>query len=123
MVSNGTPLWLQDSAWSRSLRACLEHHFHTKLEASCGTASHDRIRYAQALDAAGFEDVREIVSEYSDELSFEQLIGGVYSAIPEDDLPAPDDRPAFAEYIRQSLPTDRPFTEYVRVSALVGRIR
>ncbi len=87
VVSNGTPLWLLDSDWSRSLRACLEHYFGTKLEASCGTGTPDRLRYAQALEDAGFEGVREVVIEYSDELSFDQLIGGVYSAIPADELP------------------------------------
>jgi SAM-dependent methyltransferase len=121
VIANGTPLWLQDSTWSRSLRSCLEHHFDTTLEASCGTGPQDRLRYAQALTAAGFEDVQEIAIEYSDELSFDQLIGGVYSAIPEDDLPGPDDRPEFAEHIRQALRPDQRFTEHVRVSVLVGR--
>lgn len=122
VVSNGTPLWLQDSAWSRALRACLEDHFGTRLEATCGTAAQDRARYAQALEAAGFDDVREIVSEYRDELTFDQLIGGVYSAIPEDDLPAPAARPAFADRVRRALPPGEPLTEHVRVSALVARI-
>ncbi|WP_030565690.1 hypothetical protein [Streptomyces aureocirculatus] len=54
---------------------------------------------------------------------FDQLIGGVYSAIPADELPEPDARPAFAERIRQSLPPDQHFTEDVAVSVLVGRLR
>ncbi|MET7666087.1 methyltransferase domain-containing protein [Streptomyces sp. NPDC005373] len=123
VVANGTPLWLQDAEWSRSLRACLEDYFGTKLEASCGTGASDRLRYGRALEAAGFEGVREIVIEYSDELSFDQLIGGVYSAIPADELPEPDARPAFAERIGQSLPPDQYFTEDVAVSVLVGRLR
>jgi SAM-dependent methyltransferase len=123
VVANGTPLWLQDDEWSRSLRACLEDYFGTKLEASCGTGAADRFRYGQALEAAGFEGVRQIVIEYSDELSFDQLIGGVYSAIPADELPEPDARPAFAERIRQSLPPEQYFTEHVAVSVLVGRLR
>ncbi|MFG2196180.1 class I SAM-dependent methyltransferase [Streptomyces sp. NPDC048639] len=122
VVANGTPLWLQDSSWSRSLRACLEEHFGTKLEASCGTSTEDRQRYAQALVDAGFDGVREIVIEYSDELTFDQLIGGVYSAMPVDELPGPDERQAFTERIRRSLPQDQGFTEDVRVSALVGWI-
>ncbi len=122
VVSNGTPLWLQDSDWSRALRACLERHFGTSLKASCGSDASDRLRYAQALEAAGFERVHEIAIEYSDELSFDQLIGGVYSAIPAGELPGPDDRPAFAQSIRQSLPPVRRFSEEVRVSLLVGRI-
>ncbi|MET8677949.1 class I SAM-dependent methyltransferase [Streptomyces sp. NPDC004647] len=122
VVANGTPLWLQDSAWSRSLRRFLEEHFGTRLEATCGTGSRDRLRYAQALGEAGYEDVRETAIEYSDELSVDELIGGVYSAIPADGLPAPADRPAFAEAIRQSLPPELRFTEHVRVSVLTGRI-
>jgi trans-aconitate methyltransferase len=123
VVANGTPLWLQDSDWSRALRACLEEHFGTKLEASCGTGAADRLRYARALEAAGFEDVRETVVEYSDRLSFDQVVGGVCSAVPADDLPPADARPAFAQRIRQALPPDECFTEDVAVSVLVGRVR
>lgn len=123
VIANGTPLWLQDAEWSRVLRICLEDYFGTKLKASCGTGASDRDRYAQALEAAGFEAVHESVITYSDELSFDQLIGGVYSAIPADELPGPGARPAFAERIRQSLPPDEYFTEEVTVSVIVGRMR
>ncbi|MET8684534.1 class I SAM-dependent methyltransferase [Streptomyces sp. NPDC004732] len=119
VVANGTPLWLQDCAWSHALRACLEDHFGTRLKATCGTGAHDRRRYAEALQAAGFTDVRESVIDYSDELSFDELIGGVCSAIPADELP--DDRTAFAERIHRSLPSG-PYLEKVRVSVLVGRV-
>jgi SAM-dependent methyltransferase len=121
VVANGTPLWLQDCAWSRALRTCLEDHFGTRLEATCGTSAHDRRRYEEALQAAGFTDVRETVIDYSAELSFDELIGGVYSAIPADQLPRPDDRPVFAERIRQSLPSG-PYLESVQVCVLVGRV-
>jgi hypothetical protein len=113
---------LQDSGWSRALRACLERHFGMTLEASCDADASDRLRYAQALEAAGFERVREIVIEYSDALTFDQLIDGVYSAIPADELPEREDRPAFAEIVRQSLPPVQHFAEDVRVSLLVGLI-
>ncbi|MEV6742218.1 class I SAM-dependent methyltransferase [Streptomyces sp. NPDC051104] len=121
VVANGAPLWLQDCAWSRALRACLEDHFGTRLEATCGTSAPDRRRYAEALRAAGFTEVRETVIDYSAELSFDELIGGVYSAIPADELPKPDDRLAFAERIRRSLPPG-PYLESVQVCVLVGRV-
>ncbi|OEU96631.1 class I SAM-dependent methyltransferase [Streptomyces oceani] len=121
VVANGAPLWLRDTEWSRALRACLEDRFGTKLEASCGTGAADRLRYAEALRAAGFEGVRETLIEYSDQLSFDQLIGGVYSAIPAAELPKPEARPSFAEEVRRSLPPDQCFTEDVAVSVLVGR--
>lgn len=122
VISNGTPLWLQDSPWSRALRGCLEEWLGTTLTATCGTSSRDRLRYAEALRSAGFGGVRELFVEYGDELSFDQLFGGVCSAIPADRLPGPDDRAAFAERIRQALPADERFTEDVKVTMLVGRV-
>ncbi|MEU6825362.1 methyltransferase domain-containing protein [Streptomyces atriruber] len=122
VISNGTPLWLQDSEWSRALRGCLEAWLGTPLEASCGTSGRDRLRYAQALESAGFVGVREVVVEYSGGLSFDQLFGGVCSAIPADQLPEPDERAALAERIRQALPSGERFTEQVRVSTLVAEV-
>ena len=122
VISNGTPLWLQDSPWSRALRGCLEQWLGTTLTATCGTSGRDRLRYAQALRSAGFGDVREIVVEYSDELSFDQIFGGVCSAIPADRLPPPNDRAVLAERIRQALPADERFTEDVTVTMLVGQV-
>jgi hypothetical protein len=56
------------------------------------------------------------------ELSFDQLVGGVLSALPADRLPAADQRAAFAEQIRSAVsPGDR-FTEPVHVAILTGRI-
>jgi SAM-dependent methyltransferase len=37
VVTNGTPLWLQDTGWSRALRDYLEHWLGTKLTFACGT--------------------------------------------------------------------------------------
>jgi len=115
VVSNGTPLWLQDSDWSRALRSALEQHFGVTVKATCGTDAGDRDRYARALTAAGFGDVREIVVDYTGELTFDQVIGGVYSAVPE-----PGDRAEFTERVRRALPRRPGFTEAVRVVALVG---
>ncbi|WP_026328624.1 class I SAM-dependent methyltransferase [Streptomyces sulphureus] len=121
VVANGAPLWLQDAAWSRALRHCLERHFETELTASCGTAARDRSRYAQALENAGFSDLRSTTVSYTDELSFQQVIGGLYSAIPAEQLPSADRRPAFEASIRKALPGEEPFPEHVNVSLLVGR--
>jgi SAM-dependent methyltransferase len=122
VVANGAPAWQQDSEWSRALRGCLEEHFATRLKDSCGTAQRDRERYARALEAAGFADVSHTEVSYTEEITFEELIGGVYSAVPEDQLPAPADRPAFAERIRRALPPGETFTEDVCVSILTARV-
>jgi SAM-dependent methyltransferase len=119
VVTNGTPLWLQDSAWSRGLRAFLERWLGKDLTSWCGTDEQSQQRYGQALAAAGFE-VSSAAVEYVAELSFDQLAGGVYSALPVDQLPDPDHRPAFADQLRAAVgPQDR-FSEPVRVAVLTG---
>lgn len=95
--------------------------FETELTASCGTADQDRIRYAQALEDAGFSDVRSTTVSCTDELTFRQVIGGLYSAIPAEQLPGADQRSAFDDNIRKAVPHAEPFPEQVLVSVLVGR--
>ncbi|QPP08060.1 class I SAM-dependent methyltransferase [Streptomyces bathyalis] len=122
VLANGTPAWLQDSDWSRALRGCLGEYFGTELKDSCGTARKDRERYAPALEAAGFTEVRHSAVSYTEEVTCEELIGGIYSAVPEQQLPAPADRPAFAERILRALPRRDSFTEHVEVSVLTGKV-
>lgn len=121
VAANGTPLWLQDSEWSMALRAHLERYFDTELKASCGTGAQDRLRYAHALEDAGFEGVHETVVSYTDELTLDQVVGGVFSAVPAEQLPAPRERPSFARDLRRALPDAGTFTEHVRVSLVMGR--
>jgi SAM-dependent methyltransferase len=122
VVANSTPLWLQNSASSRAVRACLEEWFAVTSTSGCGTDQESRQRYAAGLKAAGYADVREtLLADYDDVLDVAYVIGHLYSAIPEDRLPPPDQRPAFEERIRRALP-DNSFTEHVRVSALTGRV-
>ncbi|MFJ8433878.1 class I SAM-dependent methyltransferase [Kitasatospora sp. NPDC094019] len=122
VAANGTPLWLQENSWSPALRAGLERYFGTGLAPSCGTLPQERDRYRQALRTAGLTEVREIVVEYTNELTLEQLVGGVLSAVPADRLPAPADRPAFTEHVRQCLPAGQDtFPEHVRVAVLTAR--
>ncbi|MEV6974508.1 class I SAM-dependent methyltransferase [Kitasatospora sp. NPDC093806] len=125
VIANGTPVWSQDTDWSRALRAALTAHFGRPVSASCGTAAAERDRYAGALTAAGFTDVRETVLAYEDVLTPERLLGTVYSAIPAPELPAPADRPAFAARLLAALPeppTPAGYPEHVRVSLLTGRV-
>lgn len=121
VVANGTPLWLQDTAWSRALRDCLERWWGHRLTHACGTDDASRRRYRDGLATAGF-DPGETGVDYTDELDLDQIVGGVYSAFPVDRLPTPDQRPLFAERIRRALERHAPFTEHVCVTMLIGRI-
>jgi SAM-dependent methyltransferase len=119
VIANGTPLWQQDSRPSRALRRAVEEWFGTGSgTSSCGTDSETRSRYASALAAARFE-VTELVTEYNEELTVEQVVGGMFSAMSPEDL-AEDRRAAFTAHIAQALPKDEPFVEVVRVATLIG---
>ncbi|UED83882.1 class I SAM-dependent methyltransferase [Streptomyces profundus] len=119
VLANGTPLWLQDDAWSLALRSELEAYFGRPLVATCGTAATERERYAEELRGAGFAEVRETSVAYRAPLSFDELVGGVCSALPRDRLPTDVD--AFAARLRRALPP-APYAESVRVSTLVGLV-
>jgi hypothetical protein len=122
VVTNGTPLWLQDTDWSRALRGFLERWLDTKATFTCGTDEDSQQRYLEDLAATGFE-VFSTAVDYAADLDLDQLVGGVYSALGVTRLPAPDQRPAFAEQVRAALaPHDR-FSEHVHVAILAGKIR
>jgi SAM-dependent methyltransferase len=122
VVTNGTPLWQQDTPWSRALRGWLEQWLGTKASAPCGTDEESQRRYRDSLAGTGF-DVTATSIDYTDELSLDQIVGGIYSALPASRLPAPERRPDLAEQIRQAVQPHAPFTEHVHVAILAGRIR
>jgi SAM-dependent methyltransferase len=122
VVTNGTPLWLAGTDWSRALRECLERWLGQKLTFACGTDEDSQRRYADALARAGFEVLRAAV-DYVAELDLDQIVGGVYSALSPDRLPPPGERPAFADRIRAAIGSDERFSEHVRVAIVSGRMR
>ena len=122
VVTNGTPLWLQDTDWSRALRDFLERWLGTRLTSACGTDEQSQQRYGNDLAAAGFEVIARSF-DYDAELDLNKLVGGVYSALGVNRLPARDQRPAFAEQIRRAVSPHEDFNEHVHVAILAGRIR
>jgi hypothetical protein len=90
------------------------------LALTCGTDAASQQRYADGLRAAGF-DVHATSVDYTDEIDLDQLVGGLYSAFSAEQLPTPEQRPIFAEQIRQTLlPLER-VSEPVEVAILIGR--
>lgn len=120
VVTNGIPLWLQDSAWSRALREVLQEWFAMSLRQTCGTDTAAQEKYAESMSNAGFA-VSGTTVEYTEELTTEQLIGSVYSALSIEQLPPPELRPLFAERLAGALEPHAPFVEQVPVKLLVGR--
>ncbi len=121
VVTNGTPLWLQESAWSQALRAYLEEWLDTKANATCGTDAESQQRYGDSLEAAGF-DLSEASFDYTDELGIHDVVGGVYSALGADRLPAHERRADFSDALWRVLKPHQPFVEPVHVAVLVGRV-
>lgn len=121
VIANGTPIWQQDSDWSRSLRWAIDSWFNVTTSATCGTDQATQARYKDAIIAAGFE-VDEVVEEYQATLTFEQILGSLYSAFSPGDVPA-DRRQGFAQHIQRALPAQESFVENIRVHALIGLCR
>lgn len=121
VLTNGTPLWLQDSTWSTALRKHLEHWLGHTMTLTCGSDTQTQQRYNDSLRAAGFTTHLHTF-DYTDELDIDQIVGSVYSAMPADKLPPPDQRPAFAAQIHHALQPHAPFHEHVRVTTLIGQV-
>ncbi|MBB5957961.1 SAM-dependent methyltransferase [Saccharothrix tamanrassetensis] len=120
VFTNGTPLWLQDSDWSRALNSCLEELTGTRATRTCGTDEETQQRYAADLAAAGYE-VRARSVEYTEPLGVEEIVGNVFSALSVDDLPPPERRRDFTEQVGRALEPHAPFIDHVNVRVLTGR--
>ena len=123
VVTNGAPLWLQDSDWSRALRGWLERWLGEKLTFACGTDEQSQRRIHQAMTQAGFDVGSTSVDYEGGAHSRSDVVGGILSALPVSRLPAADARPGFAQQISVALGPDRCFSERVRVAILAGRVR
>jgi hypothetical protein len=121
VVTNGTPIWLQDTDWSRALRQWLEDWLGHGTGNPCGTDEASQQRYAAGLAAAGYRVTRASIS-YAEELTLDQVTGGLYSALQASQLPPLDQRPQFAAQIRGALAGHAPYTEHVEVSLVLGTV-
>jgi SAM-dependent methyltransferase len=119
VVTNGTPLWLQDTGWSRALRTFMEDWLETRLSYACGTDQESQQKYAAALTEAGYA-VTSADLDYDVQLSIEEIVGGVFSAVSPGKLPPPGSREAFTGRVRDALASYRPYIEHVHVAILAG---
>ena len=122
ILSNGVPLWLHDTIWSKDLKRFLERWLDTSLTARCGTDSETQQRYAHDLARAGYEVTRADHGSVV-ELDFEHLAGGVLSALPASLLPRDHSRQTFMTELRNAVGSQNKFQERVPVTALIGRCR
>jgi SAM-dependent methyltransferase len=118
VVTNGTPMWLQDADWSRALRGCLSELIGRPVDDACQTDEAGRRANREALRAAGYRVSASIV-EYRADLTVERVVGGMFSAMPVGRL-APGEREAWAARIRAAVRPYVPLTEHVRVHMQFG---
>jgi SAM-dependent methyltransferase len=121
VITNGIPLWLQESRWSVALREFLQTSFGWRLDATCGTDEASQARYRRQMADAGF-DVIERHIDYEAVLDLDALVGGLLSAFPVQELPPPQRRHEFAARVGLALAPETRFTEHVRVSMLLARM-
>ncbi len=88
---------------------------------ACGTDEDSQRRYAGALAGAGFA-VSTAAVDYVADLSFDDVAGGMMSAIPAQLLPDEAERPEFRRRIRAAVGDGDVFTEPVHVAVLLGRL-
>jgi trans-aconitate methyltransferase len=110
VVTNGSPLWLHETDWSRELRSFL-HDWTGRPPAICQTDDDGRRITHDALERAGY-DVTETTVDYTAPLSVDAVIGGVLSAM--NSLSEPERRRFTTELERRLLP-HAPITEQVSV--------
>jgi hypothetical protein len=121
VVTNGTPLWLQDTEWSRIVRDCLEQWTGKKHAGACQTDDAGRQLNYESLTSAGYRVVESSV-DYQANLTVEQLIGGILSAMSADQLSPRARREQLAGQLRIALAGHEPVAEHVRVSLQFGHI-
>jgi ubiquinone/menaquinone biosynthesis C-methylase UbiE len=125
VIANGTPIWLQGSAWSRALRGVLEQHFGRPATATCGTDDATREVYRAELESTRFATSRAELG-YHEPVDLEWIVGNLYSAMSPHQLPLQEDRPAFAQRVHDALRSAQPagdFDDHVRVAVLLGKRR
>lgn len=116
VIANGSPLWLRELDWSRSLRAYVESWLGTPIRSTCATDPASRAEIRASLASAGFPAAVEVSLSYEETHSFERIVGNVYSALSPSQLPA---GPEFEDGLREALGPG-PYAEDVTVSILVA---
>ncbi|WP_456788235.1 class I SAM-dependent methyltransferase [Cellulomonas sp. P5_C5] len=115
VVTNGSPLWLYDTDWSRDVAAFLRD-WTGRPGATCQTDEAGRRLTHDALERAGY-DVTETTVEYTAPLSIDAVVGGLLSAMT---LPPEPERGRFAAGLERRLRPFEPLTEEVVVTLQLG---
>lgn len=87
IISQGPPMWLLNSAWSRELRAFLERWTGGPVSATCGTDRGTLEQRAVRLRRCGYERIEVVEHAYENEVDLTYIAGHLRSAMSESALP------------------------------------
>jgi hypothetical protein len=83
VVTHGTPFWLGDGEWARTLRRYLDSWTGQAATATCGSDDAALQQRQMELDAAGFGEVAVLRHRCDAVVDADFVIGHLYSAMPE----------------------------------------
>ncbi|MEW2472246.1 methyltransferase domain-containing protein [Micromonospora gifhornensis] len=119
VITNGAPLWMQDTEWSGALRECLQRLLGHPVTATCQTDEAGRLHHQNALVRAGYRYAESLV-QYDAVLTIDDMVGGVFSAMSAERLPSAQGRARFTDELRDALGGRDRVTERVRVWVQFG---
>ncbi|MEU1237038.1 class I SAM-dependent methyltransferase [Micromonospora aurantiaca] len=119
VVTNGEPLWTQNTEWSAALRGCLERMLGHPVTGRCQTDEAGRRRNRETLVRAGYR-YEETSVRYDAPLTVDDMVGGVFSAMSAERLPSSRQRATFAADVRDALGGADVVTERVIVRLQYG---
>ncbi len=122
IISQGPPMWLADSAWSRELRVYLEKWTGGAVRATCGTDRATLDQRARGLRGCGYERVEIFGHTYQNEVDLTYVAGHLRSAMSESTLPpqrAAEFQTGLNEALRPHLERG-PLIERIEATALIG---
>lgn len=122
IISQGPPMWLADSAWSRELRAYLEKWTGEAVDAMCGTDRAALDQRASGLRGCGYERIEVVEHTYENEVDLTYVAGHLRSAMSEATLP-PEREAEFEAGLNDALRPhilQGPLIERIHATGLIG---
>lgn len=87
IVSHGVPLWLADNGWAREVNRFLQDWLGASTGGQCGVDDRTRADRAATLSECGFVEVTVLHHEYTAQLTPQYVVGHLYSALSETQIP------------------------------------
>lgn len=123
VITQGLPIWLQDSDWARELRSYLGDWV-GPLTSSCGTDPQAFEQRLQLMVRVGFSAVQSFSYTAQVDVDVDYVIGSLYSAMPQHRI-AGADRSGFERGLRSALEPHAaaaPLVDLVEATMLVGQV-